>query len=304
MHPGEGLDRISLPLDPKKRASLGLQASFGDGEAPPQAYFSQSHLDTLGLCVFLALALRERASETILILDDVLGSVDEPHVERVIEMVYEVSTRFRHTIVTTHYRPWRVKFNWGELRPGKPVNVVDLTSWSLERGIQVTKCIPEVDRLASLLSAESQDVQAITSKAGVILEQALDHLTRKYECRMPRHDRGYTLGDLLDAVSGKLRTALKVERRTGDDKVEIVELGPILDRLKGLSAARNVLGAHFNVLAQQLTGHEGVEFAEQVLRLADALVCPEHGWPTNDKSGSYWKNSGDTRRLHPLRAPG
>ena len=67
VHPGEGLDKIALPLDPKKRASLELAASFGGTERPPQAYFSQSHLDTLGLCVFLALARRERPGETVLV---------------------------------------------------------------------------------------------------------------------------------------------------------------------------------------------------------------------------------------------
>jgi DNA repair exonuclease SbcCD ATPase subunit len=113
IHPGEGLDKIALELDPARRASLNLGATFEGHDAPPQAYFSQSHLDTLGLCVFLALAARDRAPETVLILDDVLGSVDEPHVERVIGTIYEVSADFQHTIVTTHYRPWREKYRWG-----------------------------------------------------------------------------------------------------------------------------------------------------------------------------------------------
>ncbi|WP_084312964.1 ATP-binding protein [Desulfobulbus elongatus] len=48
VHPGEGLDKISLELDPKKRASLEIGASFcGKTGTPPQAYFSDSHLDTL-----------------------------------------------------------------------------------------------------------------------------------------------------------------------------------------------------------------------------------------------------------------
>jgi hypothetical protein len=55
VHPGEGLSKISLQLDPKKRASLEIGASFCGQNTRPQAYFSDSHLDTLGLCVFLAL---------------------------------------------------------------------------------------------------------------------------------------------------------------------------------------------------------------------------------------------------------
>lgn len=63
VHPGEGLDKIALELDPKKRASLELKAKFSSQHAPAQAYFSQSHLDTLGLCIFLVLALREQPCE-------------------------------------------------------------------------------------------------------------------------------------------------------------------------------------------------------------------------------------------------
>lgn len=114
VHPGEGLNKISLELDPNKRASLEIGACFrGQTGAPPQAYFSDSHLDTLGLCVFLALAGRDDPADNILVLDDVLGSVDEPHVERLIEMVYSEALKFRHCILTTHYRPWKQKLRWG-----------------------------------------------------------------------------------------------------------------------------------------------------------------------------------------------
>lgn len=303
VHPGEGLDKIAFPLDPKKRASLDLAAHFEGADRPPQAYFSQSHLDTLGLCVFLALAIRDRPDATILVLDDVLGSVDEPHVDRVIEMIYDLAATFQHAIVTTHYKPWREKYRWGLLKPDKACHFVELTEWGLGEGIRLTTSIPEVDRLSAMLKAEPVDVQAVTSKAGVVLEQALDHLTQKYECSLPRHGRGYTLGELLDAISAKLKTALRVERRSSDVLVDTVELGAMLDNLKSIAGARNVLGAHFNDLSHHLTGSEGIAFAQQVYALADALVCPEHGWPMNDKSGSYWRNGGDTRRLHPLRKP-
>ncbi len=38
VHPGEGLDRISLQLDPNQRASLESGANFCGCDAPPQAY--------------------------------------------------------------------------------------------------------------------------------------------------------------------------------------------------------------------------------------------------------------------------
>jgi hypothetical protein len=64
-----------------------------------------------------------------------------------------------------------------------------------------------------------------------------------------------------------------------------------------------VLGAHFNMLSFDLYPEDGIKFAKLVVQLSDALICPEHGWPGKDKSGSYWSNGGDTRRLHPLKKP-
>jgi len=127
IHPGEGLSKISMLLDPSKRASLNMGATFmGVDGTPPQAYFSDSHLDTLGLCVFLALAALDKPDETILVLDDILGSVDEPHVDRLIEMLYTEVAKFRHCIITTHYRPWKQKFRWGWLQNGQ-CHFVELT---------------------------------------------------------------------------------------------------------------------------------------------------------------------------------
>ncbi|MCG0996406.1 AAA family ATPase [Acetobacter indonesiensis] len=310
VHPGEGLDKIALELDPARRASLSLGATFEGHEAPPQAYFSQSHLDTLGICVFLALAARDRASDTVLILDDVLGSIDEPHVERVIGMIYEVSADFQHTIVTTHYRPWREKYRWGWLKPGQACQFVELTGWAIDDGIRIISSLPEVERLRSFLAESPLDPQAICSKAGVILEAVLDYLTQKYECAVPRrHGAAYTLGDLLPAINGKLRDALKVEIRDGltdasASPTSTVALKPILDELTRIAQARNAFGAHFKAISFELLDTDAVGFAKNVMLLVDALTHPEHGWPSNDKSGSYWRNSRDSRRLHPLKKPG
>jgi cell division septum initiation protein DivIVA len=310
VHPGEGLDKIALPLDPKKRASIDLAANFSGQDVPPQAYFSQSHLDTLGLCVFLALAARDRPEETILILDDVLGSADEPHVERVVSVVYEVSEKFRHTIVTTHYRPWRERFRWGSLKPGQPCQFVELTQWSIANGMNRVGCLPEIDLLKGLLAQTPPDTQSISSKAGVILEYALDYLTLRYECRVPRrHGDPYTLGDLLSAIDKKLRDALKVEIRDGltdpnATATEMIQLKPILDELTRIAQVRNAMGAHFKSISFDLLEQDAIGFANQVVQLVDALSHSDHGWPTNDKSGSYWRNNGDSRRLHPLKKPG
>lgn len=308
IHPGEGLNKIVLALDAAKRASLEIATEFcGKQDAPPQAYFSDSHLDTLGLCVFLALAERDLPEERILVLDDVLGSVDEPHVDRIIDMIYDVVTSFRHCVITTHYGPWRHKYRWGWLKNG-PCQFVELSRWSSLKGISHGKSIPETERLRAFLQETSPDLQAICGKSGVILEAILDFLTQHYECSVPRRAGGnYTLGDLLPAIGSKLLKALRVEHLQQDPSGTAVYvdrmLEPHLSEINRLAQIRNVMGCHFNQLSFDLLDSDAISFGTEVLALADALIDHEVGWPKNGKSGSYWATTGETRRLHPYKKP-
>ncbi len=308
VHPGEGLNKISLELNPQKRASLEMAAEFqGMPNTPPAAYFSDSHLDTLGFCVFLALAQKDNPDETILVLDDVLGSVDEPHVERLIEMLYSEAVKFRQCIITTHYKPWKQKLRWGWLQNGQ-CQFIELSKWSLTGGISLINSVPDIERLRALLEETPPDPQLVCAKAGVILEAALDFLTSLYECKVPRRPGGlYTLGDLLPAIDKKLRAALKVEHKQEepDGTINYVEkeLAPHLDEITRIAQSRNVFGAHFNALSFELLDTDAIGFGVEVLVLMDCLIDYGAGWPRSKKSGSYWATADETRRLHPLVRP-
>ncbi|MHC4648821.1 MAG: AAA family ATPase [Planctomycetota bacterium] len=80
IHPNEPLGNCTLSLDPNRRHSLHQGAEFeGHQGIPPQAYFSDSHLDTLGFCVWLSIAKRGTPQDTIVVLDDVFTSADSVH---------------------------------------------------------------------------------------------------------------------------------------------------------------------------------------------------------------------------------
>jgi energy-coupling factor transporter ATP-binding protein EcfA2 len=307
VHPGEGLNKISLQLDSGKRASLDLGTIFGGQNTSPQAYFSDSHLDTLGLCIFVALSSLDGPENTTLVLDDVLASVDEPHVERVIEMLYSEAAKFRHTVITTHYRPWKEKYRWGWLKNGQ-CQFVELTKWTTQAGLTLIRSVPDVDRLRQLLAESSPDPQLVCAKAGVILEAALDFLTLQYGCQVARKLGGdYTLGDLLPAIDKGLRTALRVDvlatTGTGGKSYNTISLKPMLDELARIAQVRNVVGCHFNELSFALLDSDGLAFGQQVLKLIEALADEDAGWPRQGKSGEYWATAGETRKLYPYKKP-
>lgn len=313
VHPGEGLNKISLDLDATRRASLDIGTSFGGRSGtPPQAYFSQSHLDTLGICVFLALAKLDDPANTILVLDDVLASVDEPHIDRLIRMLYDEVAKFRHCLITTHYGPWRHKYRWGWLRYDKG-QFVELARWTNTEGMKIVSSVPDLERLKLLLAESPPDPQLVVAKAGVILEAALNFLTELYACSVPRKpEPRYTLDELLSAIKDNLRKVLRIEvliskDATGASIYQTVSLGPILADLQRIAQVRNVMGCHFNEIAFDLLDSDAVLFGQKALELIEALADSAAGWPRNQKTGNdgtyYWANAGETRRLHPLKRP-
>src|SRR3546814_19556862 len=100
-------------------------------------------------------------------------------------MIYDVISKFRHCVVTTHYGPWRHKYRWGWLKNGQ-CQFVELSRWSLRQGMSHSRSVPEAARLRALLSDPSPDHQAICEKSGVILAAVLDFLTHLDECSVDR----------------------------------------------------------------------------------------------------------------------
>ncbi|HEX5703911.1 MAG TPA: AAA family ATPase [Pyrinomonadaceae bacterium] len=307
IHPGEGLSKISLQLDPVKRASLDVVSEFPGATAPPPAaYLSESHLDTLGIAIFLALAELENPSDTVLVLDDVVASMDEPHVDRIINMLYDVSQNFAHCVLTTHYQPWREKFRWGKLQKGE-CQFVELGPWTIIAGIVTSKTTPRIEVLRSHVRKTPPEPADICACAGVFLEKILNFLADQYECSVPRRRGKPALRDLIQSINKKLRGVLRVELHDGalssGSVAPVVHLGPVLEKLEKFANVRNVIGCHFDEISFHLNSADAVEFGEMVLQLAEALLHPDHGWPASDKSGEYWSNSGKSRRLYPLKQP-
>jgi energy-coupling factor transporter ATP-binding protein EcfA2 len=307
VHPGEGTGKFRFYLKPHTIGSLEFDGHFQNvPDLPPQAYYSESHLDTLGICVFLALARFFKTNKTIVILDDVFTSVDAPHLERFMGLLHDEARHFMQFIVTTHYRPWRDRYRWAK-GPVASTQLIELGPWNLQNGLNVGEFLSAIEELRSALSAEPFDRQAAASKAGIILESLLDFLTLKYSCRVPRNARNeYTLGDLAQGIDSKLGKELRSRKSLtmGTAKTESL-LKPLLDSALGQHWVRNVVGSHFSSLGSEVTDGEVRQFCGDVLRLADLLICPCCGTlPTRRPSGSYWQCHCGDLELYPLIYPG
>lgn len=314
LHPNESLGGISLTLKQTTKNSLELSADFYTKSGiTPQSVYSESHLDTLGICVFIALAKKYGAANSILILDDVVMSVDENHLDRFIGLLHDEADNFAHIIITTHYRPWKDRYRYNRAPSGK-VHFVELRPWSLGNGIRVQNGKLAIDELRQVLADQSHfDRQAITSKSGVILENILDYLSVLFQCRVPRKPKNdYQLRELLDSISGKLMNLLKVEhlgknalgKYDGTIISKTEDLKTLLNNIKQLAIVRNWVGAHFNYDGSTVSDNDVEQFGKLTLELSELITCPDSGnFPDRNKSGSYWETKTGSIRLYPLQEP-
>jgi hypothetical protein len=305
LHPDERIGTIILYLKENARASLELGANFeSETNIPPHAYYSESHIDTLGICIFLALAKFNQSE--VVVLDDVLTSVDSQHLSRFIDMLSIIAPDFDQIIVTTHYRTWRERYRTGRGALSN-TQVIELGQWTLTNGIRTRAFTTELELLKRELLKNGFDRQVIASKAGVILESILDFLTLTYHLKVRRnHRHEYSLGDLADSFDRNISEALKIQRRHEENTSEDTMIAPLVMAATRLPWVRNCVGCHFQVLGSEVADTEVLEFGNSVMKLANVLMCPTCSTlPIKKVAGSYWecKCQNGSMIMKPLEHP-
>jgi hypothetical protein len=106
LHPGERIEdvRLYVPDDTDKAIDIALRF-YGIDQESPRLTLSEGHRNSLGLCIFLAMAKREVATDRPIFLDDVVVSLDRNHRGMVAEILNQEFSG-RQVIVLTHEREW------------------------------------------------------------------------------------------------------------------------------------------------------------------------------------------------------
>lgn len=226
-----------------------------------QQIFSEGNRDLLALLLFAGLALQasELGQAKVLILDDVLQSVDANIRRGFMEYVAE---RFRdwQLILTIHDRLWFEQVRGILRRNSIAYKELHITRWSFGNG-PVVGAGP-ASRGAGILSAiATDDPERICEVSGKQLEVLASNLSWRLGVSVVRkRDDKYTLGDLWPGVAKSLR------------KRGLAEVVAKVDSLKDL---RNLLGAHHNEWAAAFPLDEARFFGEAVHELTTLTYCDQ-----------------------------
>jgi hypothetical protein len=264
------LSKLRLEIRPEVRGSVIYQSDFYDQKnVVPNAYGSDAQLDMIGLCTFLALQRwyrKQFPDFNLLILDDVLTSVDTQHAVRTAELILKEFGDYQ-IILTTHDRIWYEYLRDIQARcrvKGQFLNKV-IHKWTLEEGPDLREPEEERERLDRLLM--EGEVPQIAVESGRLLEHILQEM--RYSLRLSvQAKRGelYEIGEIWPAFYSEMRKSYSgFYGRCGET----------LDAIDIRWTVRNWVGSHFNQWASRVSREDALEFGRTVSKLFDCVFCKD-----------------------------
>jgi recombinational DNA repair ATPase RecF len=264
VHPGEGIATARLTVREATSSSMLLNSTFYGEEAPPLKYYSESHLDTLGLCFFLAIRKLEVATAPhfrLLLIDDVLHSVDAEHRTRLAGLLRS-QFNDHQIILVTHDKNF-----YDRLRAalGSGFKYLAISDWDIDSGPRLSDPSTDLDRVVDPLTRAGKSHEEIAAASGRFLEWLLKGLTERLQVAIPaRFTHEHDIGSMWPALASKL----------GKHKVFAAAHPEVLKNLNENVWVRNKLGAHDNSFsAIPVSSPEAIEFADAVAAIYRATTC-------------------------------
>ena len=216
-------------------AGVDFKVDFhGRGVNPPNALHSEGHQDSMGICLYLALA--ERLTQgfiDLIILDDVMMSVDAPHRREICNLLANFF-KGRQFFITTHDQTWaRQLQSEGVI---KARNRIEFSNWTIENGPSVNISGDIWDEIDDDL--EINDIPSAAAKLRRGSEEYFSQVCSALHAPVRFNLSGqYELGDLLSGAMAEYRSELKHAKEAANSWGNTDEL----ERLKEIDEfSRNV----------------------------------------------------------------
>lgn len=203
-----GIDEMEFDaLIVSEHAGVDFKVDFhGRGVNPPHALHSEGHQDSMGICLYLALA--ERLTQgyiDLIILDDVMMSVDAPHRREICHLLASFF-KGRQFFITTHDQTWARQLQSEGVIQAK--NRIEFSNWTIENGPSVNILGDMWEKIENDLGRN--DIPSAAAKLRRGSEEYFSQVCSSLHAPVRFQFNGqYDLGDLLSGAMSEYKSQLK-----------------------------------------------------------------------------------------------
>jgi hypothetical protein len=268
LHPNEGPRSLKLRVSASKRASTKLLIdSLGKSAQDPRALESEGHLDSLGICIFLAFVKKFNTDCPLVVLDDVVTTIDAGHRQRLAEVLIE-EYEDKQLIVTTHDEIWFEQFRGIEraYKVEGSFKNLELVGWDLDSGPRIRGYKPRWESIED--KVKDADKFGAGNEGRRYLEWILENLCEEMEVPVTFNKSArYEVRDFLPPVRKRMSELLE---KSGQAK----KFDSAFEELEKTLAFVNLL-SHNNVFVSELSLEEIRSFLLTIKNLQSVFSCPE-----------------------------
>lgn len=270
LHAGDERLNLNLVVKAGKRASTNLEIdSLGLQRVDPRAIESEGHLDSLGLCVFLAFIKKFNQGCPLIVLDDVVSSIDAQHRESISNLLLK-EFGDRQLIITTHDEVW-----YEQLRRHMEIEGINnsfkgltIVGWSLAEGPRILPYKVRWDKIQDKL--REGDKTGAGNEGRTYLEWILGEVCEKMHVPIELHLSGrYQVKDLLGPAEARVRRLTKgteIESKVEEAFKEVEQTIKMAN-----------LMSHNNPEIEAVSLNEVKRFCKAVYNLHQSLICSQCG---------------------------
>jgi len=256
LHPDESVDNVRLTMVGEE--GVEFQYAFHGHEVqPPRKYLSESHLNSLGVVLFLANARIFNKQAKFLVLDDIVTSFDTSHRRRLLRLLRDEFSDWQ-IIILTHESVWfeiikkeMAQHGWKfhEVRADGPNGIVlDDSPASLKEII-----------------AQKKGKDDVTNDLRKLLESVLKEICASLEVKVVFRFNEWNEKRMADELISQLRSAL-------GDKSPDLKKHAVFSDLAGSALVANLV-SHDNT--DKIVGEDIDVLLEDIEKLAALFTCAE-----------------------------
>ncbi len=270
LHPNEVHKGIKLQIEKIQKGSTSIKIkSFNENDEDPRAYLSEGHLDSLGLCIFLAFIKNFNKDCSLILLDDVVTTIDSKHRENICKILFE-DFKDKQMIITTHDQIWYEQIRANQRKYGLEGSFVnlDIIGWNEKSGPIIRPFKPNLEKIETLLKDNEKSL--VASETRRYLEWLLEEMCITTKSAVPiKRIKRYTVSELMNPLIKRVKNIISDENTKENIESKFKDLESTI--LMG-----NLL-THNNLFAENYSIHEIRKFYEAVKNLHLCFQCESCG---------------------------